>query len=92
MKKINNPLLKLIGVACFALLLLSTPRPAHAYVDPSVTSYMIQAVTGVVVAVGACLAIYWRRAKKKVQDKLGIDAEAGKEKEEDVQIFDDKDK
>ena len=56
------------------------------------TSYMIQAIAGIVVAVGACFTIYWRRAKKKVQDKLGIDAEAGKEKEEDVQIFDDKDK
>lgn len=92
MKKFNTPFWKLIGAACLALILLMTPRPAHAYVDPSVTSYMIQAVAGIVVAVGACITIYWRRAKKKVQDKLGIDVEAGKEKEEDVQIFDDKDK
>ena len=92
MKKLNNPLLKIISAACLALILLSAPRPAHAYVDPSVTSYMIQAIAGIVVAVGACFTIYWRRAKKKVQDKLGIDSEAGKEKEEDVQIFDDKDK
>ena len=90
MKKLDNPIWKLIGAACLALILLTNPRPTHAYVDPSVTSYMIQAVAGIVVAVGACVTIYWRRAKKKVQDKLGIDSEAGKEKEEDVEIFEDK--
>ena len=37
-----------------------------------------------VVAVGAVAGIYWRKAKKKVQDKLGIDANAKKSVEEDV--------
>ena len=62
---------------------------ALAYIDPSVSSYLIQAVAGIVVAVGAFFTIYWRRAKKKVQDKLGIDENARKEKESDVQLFDD---
>ena len=92
MKKFNNPGWKLAGIAYFALVFLATPHTAHAYVDPSVSSYLIQAIAGIVVAVGAFVAIYWRRAKKKVQDKLGIDADAHKEKEADVQVFDGEDK
>lgn len=57
---------------------------ALAYIDPSVMTYTIQVVAGVVVAVGAVVGIYWRRAKKKVQDKLGIDENAKKEVEEDI--------
>ena len=34
------------------------------YIDPSVTTYLIQAIAGVVIAVGAGLAIYFRKAKK----------------------------
>lgn len=78
---------KLIGIMYFALVFSVTPFPALAYIDPSVSSYMIQAIAGIVVAVGAFIAIYWRRAKKKVQNKLGIDENANKEKEEDVQVF-----
>lgn len=54
------------------------------YLDPSVMTYAIQVVAGVVVAAGAVVGIYWRKAKKKVQDKLGIDENAKKEVEEDV--------
>lgn len=54
------------------------------YLDPSVMTYTIQVVAGVVVAVGAVVGIYWRKAKKKVQDKLGIDENAKKEVEDDV--------
>lgn len=54
------------------------------YLDPSVMTYAIQVVAGVIVAVGAVVGIYWRKAKKKVQDKLGIDENAKKEVEDDV--------
>lgn len=54
------------------------------YLDPSVMTYAIQVVAGVVVAAGAVAGIYWRKAKKKVQDKLGIDENAKKEVESDV--------
>lgn len=54
------------------------------YLDPSVMTYTIQVVAGVVVAAGAVVGIYWRKAKKKVQDKLGIDENAKKQVEEDV--------
>ena len=57
---------------------------AMAYIDPSVMTYTIQIVAGVVVAVGAVFGIYWRRAKKKVMDKLNIDENAKKEVEDDI--------
>ena len=54
------------------------------YLDPSVMTYAIQVIAGVVVAAGAVVGIYWRKAKKKVQDKLGIDEYSKKEVEDDV--------
>lgn len=60
------------------------PGAAYAYLDPSVATYAIQVVAGVVVAVGAVVGIYWRKAKKKVSNALGIDENAGKEVEDDV--------
>ena len=53
------------------------------YIDPSVTTYLIQAIAGIVIAVSAGLAIYFRKAKKKVSDKLGIDENRNKEVESD---------
>ena len=38
---------------------------------------------GVVIAIGAVAGIYWRKAKKKVSDKLGIDENKNKEVEGD---------
>lgn len=79
---------KLFVKALFALGFMFTfSTTAFAYLDPSVMTYTIQVVAGVVVAVGAVIGIYWRKAKKKVQDKLGIDENAHKEVEEDVVEF-----
>ena len=66
---------------CFAVMLMGN---AHAYIDPSVMTYTIQVVAGIVVAVGAVVGVYFRKAKKKVQDKLGIDENAKKEVEDDI--------
>ena len=49
------------------------------FIDPSVMTYAIQAIAGVVIAVGAAVGIYWRKAKKKVNEKLGIDENRNKE-------------
>ena len=57
--------------------------PVTLYIDPSVVTYLIQAVAGVVIAVGAAVGIYFRKAKKKVNDKLGIDENKNKEVEAD---------
>ena len=46
-------------------------------------TYAIQAIAGVVIAIGAVAGIYWRKAKKKVSDKLGIDENKNKEVEGD---------
>ena len=71
-------------------LMLMFSITAFAYVDPSGMTYTIQVVAGVIIAVGAVIGIYWRRAKKKVQNTLGIDENAKKEVEEDViEISDD---
>lgn len=56
---------------------------AEAYIDPSVTTYLIQAIAGVIIAIGAVVGIYFRRAKKKMSKKLGIDENRNKEVESD---------
>ena len=74
--------LAMMGVAGFAAMLLFGVN-GRAYIDPSVTTYIIQAVAGIVVAVGAVVVIYFRRAKKKLNDKLGLDENRNKEVESD---------
>ncbi len=75
-----------INTVCLSILLCI---PALAYIDPSVTTYLIQAIAGIVIAVGAAAGILWRRAKKKAQEALHIDENAKKEQEADVIAFDD---
>ena len=53
------------------------------YIDPSVVTYAIQAGAGVVIAVGAVIGLYFRKAKKKVSKKLNIDENKNKEVESD---------
>ncbi len=84
MRKLGKMLGVLYFNICFTLLF---SRSAHAYIDPSVTTYAIQAIAGVAIAVGAFVTIYWRRAKKKVSKALRIDENAKKEMEEEVVEF-----
>ena len=81
MKKVMKYAASTCFIAISAMLFFGVN--GRAYIDPSVTSYLIQAVAGVVVAVGAVIAIFFRRAKKKVNDKLGIDENRKKEVETD---------
>ena len=53
------------------------------YIDPSVMTYAIQAIAGVAIAIGAFVGIYFRKAKKKINNKLGIDENRNKEVETD---------
>ena len=78
--------LKRLGlVALMTIYLLVFTMPvAYAYIDPSATTYLIQAIAGVVIAVGSVAVIFWRRAKKKLKEKVGIDLDKNKETEEDV--------
>lgn len=83
MKKIAKLSLYVSFSLCMMIVMAGS---ANAYVDPSVLTYVIQAVAGIVIAVGAAVGIYWRKAKKKINDKLGIDENAKKEVEEDIVI------
>lgn len=56
---------------------------AQAYIDPSVMTYAIQAIAGIAIAIGAAIAMYWRKAKKKISNKLGVDENKNKEVESD---------
>ena len=56
---------------------------ALAYIDPSVMTYAIQAIAGIAIAIGAFVGIYFRKVKKKVSKKLGIDENKNKEVESD---------
>lgn len=64
-------------------------RDASAYIDPSVMTYVIQIVAGVVVAVGAVAGIYFRQLKRKVDKTFGIDENRNKEVESDEILVDD---
>ncbi|MEG0167772.1 MAG: hypothetical protein RR867_07325 [Ruthenibacterium sp.] len=70
---------------CTAIMLT---LPCYAYLDPSVATYAIQVIAGAAIAIGAVAGIYWRKAKKKLNDKLGIDENANKEVEsDDIQVI-----
>ncbi len=77
--------IKIFGFALSVMLLTALMLGVNgsAYIDPSVMTYLIQAIAGVAIAVGAAVGIYFRRAKKKINNKLGIDENANKEVESD---------
>ena len=50
-------------------------------------TYLIQAVAGIVIAAGAGIAFYFRKAKKKFNEKMGIDENKNKEVESDEITF-----
>ena len=68
-----------------------TMKTAHAYIDPSVTTYALQAIIGIVVAVGAFVTVFIRKFKKKVSNTLHIDENQKKEVEDDLQEIEVKD-
>ena len=80
MKKINKSGILSVYTLLVIIMLSET---ALAYIDPSVMTYAIQAVAGIVIAVGAFIGIYFRKIKKNVQNKLGIDENKNKEVESD---------
>ena len=81
MKKGMKKSLLLLYVSLCGMLLFGAT--GSAYIDPSVMTYVIQAIAGIVIAVGAVVGIYFRRAKRKVNEKLGIDENRNKEVESD---------
>lgn len=65
--------------AIAAVFALVCPKAyAHAYVDPSVMTYTIQALAGVAVALSAVMGVMWRRARRLLFKLLKIDENYGK--------------
>ncbi len=60
------------------------PGAAHAYVDPSVMTYTIQALAGVAVALSAVLGVALRRTRRVLLRVLRIDENAHKQMEPKV--------
>ena len=65
------------------LFVIMISQNVKAYIDPSVMTYAIQAGAGIIIALGAALGIYFRKFKKKVSKKIGIDENKNKEVESD---------
>lgn len=81
MKKRIAKAAALTSAALTCMLLWS--QTAEAYIDPSVATYVIQAVAGIIIAAGAVIGIYWRKARKKINKTLGVDENRNKEVESD---------
>ena len=81
MKKVLKYAIGIIGLAVVSMMAFG--MTLSAYIDPSVATYLIQAIAGVVIAVGAAVGIYWRKAKKKVAKTLNIDENKNKDVESD---------
>ncbi len=55
------------------------------YIDPSVTTFIIEAVVGIVIAGGAVVSVAFRKAKKKINKALNIDENSKKEVEDEIE-------
>ncbi len=51
--------------------MVMTPTMASAYIDPSTTTFLVQAGIGLAVAIAAGFTIYFRKAKKKINKVIG---------------------
>ena len=73
-------LLTLYCIFCMVM----TPAQASAYIDPSTTTFIIQAAAGLVVAIAAGFTIYWRKARKKISKVVGKE-EVTKDESDDLE-------
>jgi uncharacterized membrane protein len=78
----KKPLVLLILYCIFCFVMV--PGQASAYIDPSTTTFIIQAAAGVVLAVAAGVTIYWRKAKKKIGRVVGRE-ETTKDESDDLE-------
>ena len=56
----------------------------NAYIDAATMSMVFAAAAGAVVTIGAVIAVYFRRVKHSVSEKLGIDELHNKEVEDEL--------
>ena len=50
-------------------LVFDLTKPAAAYIDPATTSYLIQIVVGVIIAVGTFIGVYRNKIKRFFKKK-----------------------
>ena len=81
MKKVF-PLFLLTLYCIFCMVI--TPGQASAYIDPSTTTFIIQAGIGLAVAIAAGFTIYWRKAKRKISKAVGRE-EVTKDESDDLE-------
>ena len=81
MKKVF-PLFLLTLYCIFCMVI--TPGQASAYIDPSTTTFIIQAGIGLAVAIAAGFTIYWRKAKRKISKAVGHE-EVTKDESDDLE-------
>ncbi len=63
--------------------MLAMARTSYCYIDPATTSYVIQIIAGVFIALGAVVGIFWRKIRlffrniklKGLEKKLSREAE-----------------
>lgn len=82
MKKSLKSILILTAYLVFCLVV--TPTQASAYIDPSTTTFLVEAVVGLAVAIAAGFTIYWRKAKKKINKVMGKEEVAAKDESDDI--------
>ncbi len=68
------------------ILLLNT-TPVHAYVDPSIMTYTIQAVAGIVIASATFIGVLYRRARRKLFANTKYADKHYAKQEEDALLF-----
>ena len=58
---------KLFLISLYSSLLFTSN--AHAYIDPGTGSFILQAIIGMIAAIGAYITLYWRKFKNFI-DKI----------------------
>lgn len=81
MKKTRISLM--LVIYCLLCLVL-VPAQASAYIDPSTTTFIVQAAIGLAVALAAGFSIHWRKAKKKINKAVGRE-EATKDESDNLE-------
>ena len=64
--------------------LVLVPAQASAYIDPSNTTFILQAAIGLGVAVATGVSIYWRKARKKISKAIGKDDSSRQDESDEI--------
>ena len=76
---------KLCPLTLYLILCMTvTPGQASAYIDPSTTTFLVEAVVGLAVAVAAGFTLYWRKARKKINKVMGKEEAVAKDESDDM--------